>query len=138
MQNRHDSIEPHGWKRPRGYSNGMLAAPGRLLFVSGQIGWDEEQRLVSERFVEQFDRALANVLAVVNAAGGRSEDLCRLTIYVSDKSAYIAELKAVGEVYRKHMAHHFPAMSLVEVAALLEPGAMVEIEGTAIIPAQRY
>jgi len=127
-------INPEQWGRPRGYSNGVLApAGGALLFVAGQIGWDERQRLVGEDFVEQFDRALANVLAVVAEAGGRAEHVARLTVYVTDKREYLARTREVGESWRARMGRHFPAMSLVEVKALLEDGAKVEIEATAVI-----
>ncbi|MCP4204106.1 MAG: RidA family protein [bacterium] len=127
-------IEPDGWKLPRGYSNGMLAPEGgRILFVAGQIGWDENQRLVEGGFVAQFARALANVVAVVNAAGGEAANVGRLTIYVTDCSEYLAQIKDIGRAYRSLMGSHYPAMALVEVQALLEPGAMVEIEATAVV-----
>jgi enamine deaminase RidA (YjgF/YER057c/UK114 family) len=128
------SINPESLGTPRGYSNGILApAGGRLLFVAGQIGWNAEQKLVGEAFSEQFAQALANVLEVVREAGGAAEDVARLTIYVTDKREYAAELRAVGERYRSLMGKHYPAMSLVEVQALLEPGAKVEIEATAVL-----
>ena len=127
-------INPEHLGRPRGYSNGVLApAGGRVLFVAGQIGWDERQRLVGEDFVEQFDRALANALAVVGAAGGGPEQVARLTVYVTDKREYAARTREVGERWRARMGRHFPAMSLVEVRGLLEDGAKVEIEATAVI-----
>lgn len=127
-------VNPEELGAPRGYSNGMLApAGGRLLFVAGQVGWNERQEIVGEGFAEQFGRALANVLAVVREAGGGPSDLARLTIYVTDRHAYTRELAAVGEAYRGLMGGHYPAMALVEVQALLEPGALVEIEGTAVL-----
>lgn len=127
------AILPEGWQRPRGYSNGM-AARGELLAVAGMIGWDARERLVSDLFVPQFRQALANVVAVVEAAGGRAADVISLTVYVTDRREYIAELGAVGGVYRELMGRHFPAMALVEVAALLEPGAKVEIQALAVLP----
>lgn len=128
------AVNPKALGRPRGYSNGILApAGGRLLFVAGQIGWDGNQRLVGEGLVEQFAQALANVLAVVREAGGAPEDVARLTLYVTDKGDYLAHLREVGEAYRREMGRHFPAMALVEVSALLEPGAKVEIEATAVL-----
>jgi enamine deaminase RidA (YjgF/YER057c/UK114 family) len=130
---RHWPVEVPGWPRPKGYNNGVLAAPGRLLFVAGQIGWDEREKLVSELFLPQFRRALENVVAVVRAAGGAADDVCRVTIYVKDKAQYTADLKAVGLAYREVMGRTWPAMSLVEVRDLLEPGALVEIEATAVI-----
>lgn len=130
------AVEPTGWARPRGYSNGILAPAGaRTLFVAGQIGWDESQQLVEGGFSAQFRRALANVVAVVEAAGGEASHIGRLTIYVVDRSRYVESLAEVGEAYRAVMGRHYPAMALVEVSALLEPDAVVEIEGTAAIPA---
>ena len=126
-------INPPGLARPRGYSHGIVGS-GRLLFVAGQIGWDAEARLAGAAFADQFDQALANVLAVVDAAGGRAEDLARLTIYVVDKAEYLAAQAQIGERYRLRMGRHYPAMTLVEVKALLEPGARVEIEATALVP----
>jgi enamine deaminase RidA (YjgF/YER057c/UK114 family) len=128
-------IAPAALGAPRGYSNGMLAAPGgRLLFVAGQIGWDGAQHLVEGGFAAQFARALANVLAVVREAGGGPEHLARLTLYVVDREEYRSALTAVGAAYRELMGRHYPAMTLVEVQALLEPGARVEIEATAVVP----
>ena len=127
-------INPKSLGRPRGYSNGQLTAPGvRLLFIAGQIGWDESQRLVSDDFVEQFDRALRNVLAVVDEAGGAPGGVARLVVYVTDKREYLARTAEIGERWRALMGRHFPAMALVEVKALLEDGAKVEIEGTAVL-----
>lgn len=131
-------INPEELGAPRGYSNGMLApAGGRLLFVAGQIAWNERQQIVGDRFAEQFEQALRNVAAVVHAAGGRAEQIGRLTIYVVDKEEYLGELTAVGAAYRKVLGRHFPAMALVEVRSLLEPDAKVEIEATAVLPAAR-
>ena len=119
-----------------GYSNGVLAeAGGRLLFIAGQIAWDENQKIVSDDFVEQFDRALENVVTVVKAAGGKSDNVARLVIYVTDKIEYRERTKEVGDRYRKHMGKHFPAMVLVEVKGLLDDRAKVEIEGMAVLPA---
>ncbi len=127
-------INPGSLGRPRGYSHGVLGEPGgRLLFIAGQVGWEEQQRIVSADFVEQFDRALANVLAVVTEAGSKPEQIARLVIYVTDKNEYRARTKEVGERYRARMGKHFPAMTLVEVKSLLEDGAKVEIEGTAVL-----
>jgi enamine deaminase RidA (YjgF/YER057c/UK114 family) len=128
-------INPAELGAPRGYSNGMLAPPGaRLLFVAGQVGWNEQQELVGSGFAEQFGAALANVVAVVRHAGGQPEHLARLTIYVVDRRDYLAALEEVGAAYRGIMGRHYPAMSLIEVSALLEPGARVEIEATAALP----
>jgi enamine deaminase RidA (YjgF/YER057c/UK114 family) len=125
-------VNPSSLARPRGYSHGIVAA-GRLLFVAGQIGWDGAGRLVSDRFEDQFDQALANVLTIVAEAGGTAASVCRLTIYVTDKSEYLDAQRAIGDRYRARMGRHYPAMTLVEVKALLEDGAKVEIEATAVI-----
>lgn len=127
-------INPKQLGRPRGYSNGQLVSPdARLLFIAGQIGWDEEQRLVSDDFVEQFDRALRNVLAVVLEAGGAPGGVARLVVYVTDKREYLARTAEIGERWRALMGRHYPTMALVEVKGLLEDGAKVEIEGTAVL-----
>ena len=127
-------INPASLGRPRGYANGVLAAPGgSLLFIAGQIAWDEQQQIVSADFVAQFDRALANVIAVVTEAGGTPEQLARLVVYVTDKEEYRARLPEIGARWRSRMDRHFPAMALVEVKSLLEDDAKVEIEGIAVI-----
>jgi len=127
-------INPESLGAPRGYSNGVLTeAGGRLLFIAGQVGWDQDQQIVSDDLVEQFDRALANVVTVVAEAGGAPEQIARLIIYVTDKHEYKARTKEIGERYRGRMGKHFPAMVLVEVKSLLEDGAKIEIEGTAVL-----
>lgn len=129
-------INPDSLGAPGGYSNGLLVDPGgKLLFIAGQIAWDNNQKILSDDFVEQFDTALANVVTVLRAAGGEPDNLVRLVIYVTDKIEYRERMKEVGERYRKHLGKHFPAMVLVQVAALLDDGAKVEIEGMAVIPA---
>jgi len=125
-------INPPELPAPRGYNNGLVAE-GRVLFVAGQIGWGPAGTLVSDRFADQFDQALANVLSVVRAAGGTPESVGRLTIYVVDTTEYRTAQREVGERYRARMGRHYPAMTLVEVRSLLEPGALIEIEATAVI-----
>jgi enamine deaminase RidA (YjgF/YER057c/UK114 family) len=121
---------------PSGYANGVLVdGGGKLLFIAGQIAWDKEQKIVSDDFVEQFDQALANVIAVLSAAGGAPDNIVRLVIYVTNKGEYRERTKEVGERYRKHLGKHFPAMVLVQVAGLLDDRAKVEIEGMAVIAA---
>ncbi|MEX1024192.1 MAG: RidA family protein [Planctomycetota bacterium] len=129
------SIQPAGWARPKGYSNGVLVEPGaRLLFVAGQIAWDENQALVAPNdFGGQFHRALANVCTIVEAAGGSPRDLADMTVYVTDKRQYLAQIAAVGGAWKELIGKHFPTMALVEVAGLLEPGALVEIKAVAAI-----
>ena len=127
-------INPEALGAPSGYSHGVLVeGGGKLLFIAGQIAWDQNQKIVSDDFVEQFDKALANVVAVVKAAGGESNNVVRVVVYVTNKHEYLAQTKAVGERYRKHMGKHFPAMVLVQVASLIEDGAKVEIEAMAVI-----
>jgi enamine deaminase RidA (YjgF/YER057c/UK114 family) len=126
-------LQPDGWARPRGYSAGV-AARGTLVFVSGQIGWDERGAFPAADLAGQVRQALHNVLAVLAAAGGEARHVTRLTWYVTDKREYAAEQAAIGEAYRAVMGKHFPAMSVVEVAGLLEAEARVEIEATAVIP----
>jgi len=127
------TILPPGWPRPKGYSNGV-AARGEVLAIAGMIGWDAQERLVSPEFVPQFRQALENVRAVVDAAGGAPEHILSLTIYVVDKRQYCASLAEVGRVYREVLGRNFPTMALVQVADLLEPGALVEIQGLAVLP----
>jgi enamine deaminase RidA (YjgF/YER057c/UK114 family) len=125
--------------RPRGYAHGMLfPASGRVLFVAGQIGWDAQERLAegepAAAIAPQFEQALRNVVTVVREAGGRPEHIGRLTVYVTDKRAYVAARREIGQAYRRVMGRHYPAMALVQVAALLEDRALVEIEATAVLP----
>ena len=127
-------INPESLGVPSGYSNGVLAdAGGRLLFIAGQVAWDQNHQIVSDDMVEQFDRALANVIAIVTEAGGHPHQIARLILYVTDKDEYRARMKDIGERYRARMGKHFPAMVLVEVKSLLEDGAKIEIEGIAVL-----
>lgn len=128
-------LQPKNWLPPKGYSNGV-AAEGRQVFVAGQIGWNERCELVSDDFVRQVERALANIVQVLAEAGGEPRHLTRLIWFITDKAAYVARQKEIGEAYRRVIGRHFPAMTLVVVAGLLEQGAKVEIEGTAVIPAK--
>ncbi len=126
-------VNPPDWRPPVGYSNGVVAS-GRQVFVAGQIGWDAEERLVDGGLVPQVRQALANCLAVLHEAGAGPEHVTRMTWYVADRTEYMAQRTRIGEVYRDLMGKVFPAMSLVEVG-LLEPGALVELEVTAVVPA---
>lgn len=123
-------IDPDGWDQPKGYSNGVLTRDG-LLFVAGQIGWNQSQQFETLDFTSQVRQALENVIAVVEASGGIASDVVRLTWYITDKHLYLSNLRQVGEVYRAIFGKHFPAMSVVVVQALLEDEALVEIEATA-------
>ena len=126
-------VQPEGWAPARGYANGVVAT-GRQLFVGGQIGWNAEQRFETEDFIGQTRQALLNIAAVLEAAGGRPEHVVRLTWYVTDKGEYLARQREVGEAYREVMGRHFPAMTMVVVAGLVEDEALVEIEATAVLP----
>jgi enamine deaminase RidA (YjgF/YER057c/UK114 family) len=126
------ALHPAGWPQPRGYANG-LEGRGRLVVIGGQIGWDSEGRF-AQGFVAQARQALANIMAVLREAGGEPENIARLTWYVTDMEEYRSGLAALGAAYRAVMGRHFPAMTLVQVGALVEPEARVEIEATAIIP----
>jgi enamine deaminase RidA (YjgF/YER057c/UK114 family) len=130
----HQVIMPSHFPKPRGYSNGIVAT-GRLLYVAGQIAWDKDARIVSPDFATQFLQALDNVIAVVREAGGATEHLVKRLAFVTDLDAYRAATPAIGEGWRSRMGKYYPAMSLVKVAGLLEPGALVEIEGVAMLPA---
>ena len=126
------TVHPRGWKRPKGYANGVVA-DGRALYVGGQIGWNAEQSFVRHDLVGQLAQALRNVVAVVEAAGGTTTDIVRLTWYVTDKRRYAASRLALGKIYREVIGDHYPAMTLLEVSALLEDRALVEIEATAVV-----
>ena len=127
-------INPESLGAPRGYSNGVLTeAGGRLLFIAGQVAWNQQQQIVSDDLVKQFDRALVNLIAVVSEARGNPEQIARLIIYVTDKDEYKRRMKEIGERYRARMGKHFPAMVLVEVKSLLEDDAKIEIEGIAVL-----
>jgi enamine deaminase RidA (YjgF/YER057c/UK114 family) len=129
-------LQPPMWIKPRGYSNGV-AATGRIVFVAGQVGWNAKGEFETNDFVGQARQALANVVAVLAEAGGRPEDIARLTWYVIDKDEYFASLRSLGRAYREVLGSHYPAMTAVQVAALIEDGARVEIEATAVMPEPR-
>ena len=129
----HMIIEPDGWAPAKGYANGVRTADG-LLFVGGQIGWEADQVFRSHDFIGQTEQALRNIVAVVEAAGGAVGHITRLTWYVTDKKEYLARQREVGEAYRRVMGRHFPAMTMVVVAGLIEDEALVEIEATAALP----
>lgn len=129
----HRFLQPEGWAPALGYANG-IAARGRLVFLGGLIGWDGQQRWHADDLVGQVDQTLANIVAVLAEAGGRPEHLVRMTWYVVDKREYLDNTREIGRAYRKHLGKHFPAMALVQVVALVEDRARVEIEATAVIP----
>lgn len=126
-------LQPPGWAAPKGYSNGV-AASGRQVYLAGQIGWNESQQLVSSRFAVQVRQALQNITVLLAQAGGRPEHLVRLTWFVTNLDEYRAELKAIGAAYRDVVGRHYPPMSVVQVVGLVQQGAKVEIEATAVVP----
>ena len=125
-------LQPPGWPRPRGYANG-IEARGRLVFVAGQIGWDETGAFVSDTLAGQLEQALRNVVAVLAEADAGPKHVVRLTWYVTSRDEYLASIKAVGAAYRAVMGRHFPVMAVVEVSGLIEAAAKVEIEATAVV-----
>ena len=129
------TLLPPGWSPPIGYANGIAADAGRLVFIAGQVGWNARQQFERTDFVSQFDQALANVLEVLAQAGGRPEHVCRITAFCCDKPAYLAARPALGEAWRRRMGRHFPAMSMIFVADLLDHPAVIELEATAVVPA---
>ncbi len=130
----HHIVQPKGWPRPKGYSNGILAE-GKLLFVAGQVGWNTKEQYESEDYVAQTEQALTNIVAVLREAGAGPEHIARMTWYVTDKAEYLDRLAEIGAVYKRVIGATYPAMSLVQVAGLIEAGAKLEIEATAVVPA---
>ena len=128
-------LHPKHWARAKGFANG-IAAEGKQVFVAGQVGWNAEQAFESDDFATQTEQALRNIVEVLAEAGARPEHIVRLTWYVTSKQEYIARLRDVGNAYRRVLGRHFPAMTLVQVAALVEDRAKVEIEATAVVPSQ--
>ncbi len=129
----HEKLHPKSWKKASGYSNG-IAAEGKLVFLGGQIGWNADQELVSDDFIVQTEQALQNIVALLAEAGAGPEHLVRLSWFVTDKREYLSDLPALGAAYRRVLGKNFPAMSVLQVTALLEDRAKVEIEATAVIP----
>lgn len=128
----HTTLLPEGWPRPKGYANGILATGNEYIFCGGQIGWNSDEVFESEEFVGQLRQALLNVKAILGAAQAGPEHMARMTWYITDKQAYLDNLREIGAVYRDIMGKNFPAMSVVEVSALIEDKALVEVEVTAI------
>jgi enamine deaminase RidA (YjgF/YER057c/UK114 family) len=126
-------LHPEGWAAPRGYANG-IEAQGRLVFIAGQVGWDAQQRFASRELAPQFAQALDNVLAVLAQAGGEPSQICRITAYCIDKPAYLAARAELAVIWRERMGRHFPAMSMIFVADLLDHPAVIELEATAVLP----
>lgn len=128
----HTILLPEGWPRPKGYAHGVLAR-GAMLFTGGIIGWDERGVFAGPDIAAQFDRVMLNTVATLAAGGARPDDIVRMTWYVTSRDAYTAALREIGASYRRHIGKHYPAMAVVEVGALVEPQALIEIETTAVI-----
>jgi enamine deaminase RidA (YjgF/YER057c/UK114 family) len=126
-------LQPRGWKPPIGYANGIESA-GRMVFVAGQVGWNEQQVFESEALAVQFEQALKNVIAVLAEAGARPEHVCRMTAYCCDKPAYLAARSELGAIWRRYMGRHYPTMSMIFVSDLLDSPGKIELEATAVIP----
>ena len=133
MADLHTFLHPRGWRPAKGFSNGVVAK-GRTVFLAGQVGWNAEQRFESGDFVTQARQALANIVTLVQEAGGKASHITRLTWFVLDKQEYLSRLRERGEAYRSVIGKHFPAMTLVQVGALVENEAKLEIEATAVVP----
>ncbi|MBZ9732001.1 RidA family protein [Mesorhizobium sp. CA18] len=129
----HTILQPEGWAKPIGYANGV-AAHGRLVFIGGQVGWNAACRFETDDFVGQVRQTLANIVAVLAEAGGEPRHITSMTWYFTDKAEYVGNLKGIGEVYREVIGRHFPAMAAMQVVALVEDRAKVEIQATAVIP----
>ena len=128
------TLLPEGWAAPIGYANGIAVEAGRIVFVAGQVGWNAEQRFESEAIAPQFEQALANIVAVLAAAGAEPRHICRMTAYCCDKPAYLAARKELGATWRRIMGAHYPAMSMIFVADLLDNPGKIELEATAVLP----
>jgi enamine deaminase RidA (YjgF/YER057c/UK114 family) len=129
-------LHPPDWLPPIGYANGIVAPPGRLVFIAGQVGWDAQQRFASADLVPQFEQALQNVLAVLAQAGGAPSHICRMTAYCCDKRAYLDGRKELGGIWRRLMGAHYPAMTMIFVSDLLDAPGKIELEATAVVPAE--
>lgn len=129
-------LHPSSWQPPVGYANGISAAAGRIVFIAGQVGWNADQKFESEDIVPQFKQALENILAVLAEAGGGPEHVCRMTAFCIDKPAYLANRRELGRIWKSLMGNHYPAMSMIFVADLLDTPAKIELEATAVVPAR--
>jgi enamine deaminase RidA (YjgF/YER057c/UK114 family) len=130
----HRVLLPAGWAPPIGYSNGIKASDGDLVFIAGQVGWDEQQKFQSEHLVPQFEQALKNILAILAEAGGKPEHICRITAFCIDKKEYLAHRNELGRIWRQLIGKHYPAMSMIFVSDLLDSPGKIELEATAVVP----
>jgi enamine deaminase RidA (YjgF/YER057c/UK114 family) len=131
-----DVLHPRGSKQPVGYANGISTAAGRLVFIAGQVGWNADQKFQSDQLVPQFEQAIKNILSILAEAGGKPTHICRLTAFCIDKPAYLAGRRELGRIWKSLMGNHYPAMSMIFVADLLDTPAKIELEATAVIPAE--
>ena len=131
---KNEIILPEGWPIPKGYSNGILAAKGRTLFMAGQVGWTPEEKFESDKLVPQFEQALKNIVTIVKEAGGKPEDICKMTCFCTDREQYLESRKELGKIWKEIIGNHYPCMSMIFVVDLLDHPAIIEIEATAIIP----
>lgn len=134
---KHEIIFPDGWKKPIGYSDGILATEGKILFIAGQVGWDENQIFQSSELVPQFEQALKNIMDVLKKANGKPEHICRMTCFCIDKKQYLDSRRELGSIWKKILGNHYPCMSMIFVSDLLDHPALIEIETTAVIPEKR-
>ena len=132
----HRVLHPKGWKSPVGYANGISVAAGRTVFIAGQVGWNADERFQSDELIPQFEQALKNILSILAEAGGKPIHICRLTVFCIDKPAYLAGRRELGRIWKSLMGNHYPAMSMIFVADLLDTPAKIELEATAVIPAE--
>jgi enamine deaminase RidA (YjgF/YER057c/UK114 family) len=129
-------LQPRNWLPPVGYANGISVPAGRIVFIAGQVGWDANQHFQSEDLVPQFEQALKNILAILAEAGGKPTHICRLTAFCIDKPAYLTGRRDLGRIWKSLMGNHYPVMSMIFVADLLDTPAKIELEATAVIPAE--
>jgi enamine deaminase RidA (YjgF/YER057c/UK114 family) len=130
------TLLPEGWTPPQGYANGIEVRAGRIVFLAGQVGWDAQQRFHSADIAPQFAQALDNILAILREAGGRPEHICRITAFCCDRTRYLVARKELGAIWRERMGRHYPAMSMIFVADLLDHPAVIELEATAVLPSE--
>jgi enamine deaminase RidA (YjgF/YER057c/UK114 family) len=130
----HEVILPDGWVMPKGYSNGILAKKGRVLFLAGQVGWSAEEKFASDKLVPQFEQALKNIVAIVKKAGGEPADICKMTCFCKDRDQYLSSRKELGKIWKEIIGNHYPCMSMIFVVDLLDHPAVIEIEAMAVIP----
>ncbi|MCC6721049.1 MAG: RidA family protein [Bacteroidia bacterium] len=130
---KHEIILPEGWVKPKGYSNGILATQGRTLYMAGQVGWSADEKFSSENLIPQFEQALKNIVSIVEKAGGKSTDICKMTCFCKDREQYLSSRKELGRIWKEIMGSHYPCMSMIFVVDLLDHPALIEIEATAVI-----